>query len=160
MGGPLNDDTPKLRFCAERVLELRLHEEFTYNFLTEFFLLYDNLPIWSPGCGINFEFCFQLLDVLQVSPPDILQLCLEECSDWRRFDAHGYVLAACVCQTKKESSFSHSCAAIRWCFFEQEARMTFLDVDIYSKGASPASAVQNYLYDRWGLSLAVFDADA
>lgn len=47
------------RLCEHRLVSLKqeggfsheVHrrEEFTYNFLTEFFLLYDNLPIWKHG---------------------------------------------------------------------------------------------------------------
>ncbi|CAE6928588.1 ABCD1 [Symbiodinium natans] len=47
-------------------------DEFTYNFLTEFFLLYDNLPIWFHRL-ISFNFAWRNVPVGGASPASAVQ---------------------------------------------------------------------------------------
>ncbi|CAE8589637.1 unnamed protein product, partial [Polarella glacialis] len=58
------------RLCEHRLCSM--HEEFTYNFLTEFFLMYDNLPIWFHRL-LSFNFAFRNVPIGGASPASAVQ---------------------------------------------------------------------------------------
>jgi len=58
------------RLCAHRLSTMR--QEFTYNFLTEFFLVYDNLPIWFHRV-ISFNFAWRNPPIGGASPASAVQ---------------------------------------------------------------------------------------
>jgi len=58
------------RLCDHRLNSLK--QEFTYNFLTEFFLLYDNLPIWFHRL-ISFNFAWRNVPIGGASPASAVQ---------------------------------------------------------------------------------------
>ncbi|CAJ1452357.1 unnamed protein product [Effrenium voratum] len=58
------------RLCEYRLCSLK--QEFTYNFLTEFFLLYDNLPIWFHRL-ISFNFAWRNVPIGGASPASAVQ---------------------------------------------------------------------------------------
>lgn len=58
------------RLCEHRLDSLK--QEFVYNFLTEFFLLYDNLPIWFHRL-ISFNFAWRNVPIGGASPASAVQ---------------------------------------------------------------------------------------
>lgn len=58
------------RLCDHRLGSMR--QEFTYNFLTEFFIMYDNLPIWFHRM-LSFNFAWRNVPIGGASPASAVQ---------------------------------------------------------------------------------------
>eukprot|EP00747_Dinoflagellata_sp_TGD_P037756 gnl/TRDRNA2_/TRDRNA2_139265_c5_seq1.p1 gnl/TRDRNA2_/TRDRNA2_139265_c5~~gnl/TRDRNA2_/TRDRNA2_139265_c5_seq1.p1 ORF type:complete len:474 (-),score=84.83 gnl/TRDRNA2_/TRDRNA2_139265_c5_seq1:43-1350(-) len=58
------------RLCEKKMSSLK--QEFMYNFLTEFFITYDNLPIWFHRL-LSFNFAFRNMPVGGASPASAVQ---------------------------------------------------------------------------------------
>lgn len=58
------------RLCENRLASM--HQEFLYNFLTEFFISYDNLPIWFHRM-LSFNFAFRNVPIGGASPASAVQ---------------------------------------------------------------------------------------